>query len=108
MSENLKKCPFCNGQATFVESLSDVWIVCEECGAGTGVFGTKEDAVAAWNNRPLEDENKRLREALEFYARGGHLVDADECDPACDAYDRASGQIENGWFARETLEKEEN
>ena len=63
----------------------------------------KENYHIGERNR-LREENKRLREALAFYAHGKHLWDADERDPACDAYDLVSGQVENGEYAREVLE----
>ena len=50
----------------------------------------------------LEAENKRLREALEFYALGKHLLKASGV--VCDAYDIVSGQVENGKYAKEVLE----
>ena len=50
----------------------------------------------------LESENKRLREALEFYALGKHLLKASGV--VCDAYDIVSGQVENGKYAQEVLE----
>ena len=50
----------------------------------------------------LEAENKRLREALEFYALGKHLLKASGV--VCDAYDIVSGQVENGKYAQEVLE----
>ena len=50
----------------------------------------------------LEAENKRLREALEFYAHGKHLLKASGV--VCDAYDIVSGQVENGKYAREVFE----
>lgn len=56
----------------------------------------------------LENENRRMKAALWFYAEGRHLWDADERDPACDAYDRVSGQVENGKYAREVLGSFEN
>ena len=51
----------------------------------------------------LEEENKRLREALEFYALGKHLLKASGV-VVCDAYDIVSGQVENGKYAQEVLE----
>lgn len=95
MTDELKTCPFCGGLMFY--------------------FETKPEAKEAWNARQietelhekigkLEAENKRLREALAFYAHGKHLWDAYERDPACDAYDRVSGQVENGKYAREVLE----
>ena len=50
----------------------------------------------------LEAENKLLREALEFYALGKHLLKASGV--VCDAYDIVSGQVENGKYAQEVLE----
>ena len=50
----------------------------------------------------LESENKRLREALEFYALGKHLLKASGV--VYDAYDIVSGQVENGKYAQEVLE----
>ena len=50
----------------------------------------------------LESENKRLREALEFYALGKHLLKASGV--VCDAYDLVSGRVENGKYAREVFE----
>lgn len=50
----------------------------------------------------LESENKRLREALEFYALGKHLLKASGV-VVCDAYDLVSGQVENGKYAQEAL-----
>ena len=50
----------------------------------------------------LESENKRLREALEFYALGKHLLKASGV--VCDAYDLVSGKVENGKYAQEVLE----
>ena len=51
----------------------------------------------------LEEENKRLREALEFYALGKHLLKASGV-VVCDAYDLVSGKVENGKYAQEVLE----
>ena len=50
----------------------------------------------------LEEENKRLREALEFYALGKHLLKASGV-VVCDAYDLVSGKVENGKYAQEAL-----
>ena len=50
----------------------------------------------------LEVENKRLREALEFYALGKHLLKASGV-VVCDAYDLVSGNVENGKYAQEAL-----
>lgn len=51
--EELKKCPFCGGEAKIV-GYSLFWIVCEECLAETAGFATKEEAIKAWNRRVEE------------------------------------------------------
>lgn len=114
MTENLKRCPFCGGKVRLESSHGFNYVLCKKCKSEyyPASFGDLKKAVAAWNNRPIEDEkdkeNKRLREALEFYAHGKHLWDADERDPACDSYDIVSGQVENGKYAMEVLEGNEN
>ena len=62
MSDKLKPCPFCGGNA-HIEDISEpddmdaIWmIVCKKCG-GSASFGmdgcdaTKDEAIAAWNRR---------------------------------------------------------
>ena len=53
MSETLKPCPFCGGEA-FVHILGNeiakgYYIACDECGAKTRVFGYETEAIQAWN-----------------------------------------------------------
>ena len=70
-------------------------------------FDSPEEVPEEWNARPiekeLEAENARLREALEFYALGKHLLKASGV-VVCDAYYLVSGQVENGKYAQEVLE----
>lgn len=107
MTEELKRCPFCNGKAELFGGFDGLYqVICTKCnGTIDALSDKKEEVVAAWNTRPIEEENKRLREALAFYAHGKHLWDTDQRDSACEAYDRVSGQVENGHFAREVLEE---
>ena len=109
MTEKLKLCPFCGGEAFLVdddEKNYGVFIACSKCCSSSGIFKTKDEALIAWNSRPIENEleaeNARLREALEFYAHGKHLLKASGV--VCDAYDIVSGQVENGKYAQEVLE----
>lgn len=73
MSENLKKCPFCNAEAElhFSEGESGkryYWVSCNKCSCIQTLFDTPQEAIDFWNNRPIEDEQaseiKSLREAL--------------------------------------------
>ena len=79
MTENLKRCPFCGGKANIAKGQIEFWAYCPHCGAQTELYETKQEVEKAWNSRPIENElaekigkleveNKRLREALEFYA----------------------------------------
>ena len=125
MTENLKICPFCGSEAEIIGYDDGMYqCVCQNCKSTQGVFyDFPEEAAFAWNNRPIEDlkddenawleknlkdynrvmlENARLREALEFYALGKHLLKASGV--VCDAYDIVSGQVENGKYAKEVLE----
>lgn len=52
-TKELKKCPFCGGEAEIV-GYKFSWIVCKECSAETGVFDTKIEAIKAWNRRVEE------------------------------------------------------
>ena len=85
MTENLKRCPFCGGEAEFNSDEFGEGVCCKSCGATihNGVYGEegRKLASADWNARPIEDEleaeNKRLREAL------GVILDAAQKDEPC-------------------------
>ena len=79
MTECLKSCPFCGGEAEFNSDEFGEGVCCEYCGASlsNGVYGEKGRKLASadWNSRPIENElnekiekleteNARLREAL--------------------------------------------
>ena len=81
MTENLKRCPFCGGEAEIIDDAIGTISRCRRCGAenGNGIYGERGHklAVKDWNSRPievklheeienLEAENKRLREALQM------------------------------------------
>jgi len=55
MSETLKPCPFCSGEASLYEEIPGGYIVqCHDCCAQVGIM-TKKHAIAAWNARvPVE------------------------------------------------------
>lgn len=84
MTENLKRCPFCNAEAElhFSEGESGkryFWVSCKKCSCSQTLFDTPQEAISAWNNRPIEDaqevEIKRLREALEHVVMTDTTVD---------------------------------
>lgn len=48
----LKKCPFCNGEASIAHEHSGIFIQCETCGAQSKYWNEDEqDAINAWNMR---------------------------------------------------------
>ena len=48
-------CPFCSGDAKFVEANCSkgwlYWVKCTECGSSTPAFTTKEECQDIWNRR---------------------------------------------------------
>lgn len=52
MSDKLKPCPFCGGEA-IVDGCDDtLWsVICEKCNASIDYNETKHDAIIAWNSR---------------------------------------------------------
>ena len=71
---DLKHCPFCNGEAETGKGGKGFYVFCPHCGSVTKGFATLQEAVAAWNARPIEyaqaAEISGLRSELEEIARG--------------------------------------
>ena len=57
MSEKLKPCPFCGGEAKIdrrcneVQNFWDFRVVCNKCSVKTNWYGTKAEAIKARNRR---------------------------------------------------------
>ena len=75
MTEELKRCPFCGGEAKCIEYYGLYHVVCCDCYTTGRDCPSIETACKAWNSRPIENElhkkieklkaeNTRLREAL--------------------------------------------
>lgn len=71
MSEELKPCPFCEGEEIEIApGLKDDWYIgCLTCDYQIRCkHSTEEDTVRYWNTRPAEDalkaENERMKEEL--------------------------------------------
>jgi hypothetical protein len=83
MSEELRECPFCGGEAVFhyiKDSRYHCWVECENGDADTGMFSIDELAIKHWNSRPTEDalkaeverlkaENDELRYIVEQFSK---------------------------------------
>lgn len=60
----LKPCPFCGGKPNLRSySKSRNWIVfCSKCETETQVYESEQEAVKAWNSRPIEDaQEERIK-----------------------------------------------
>ena len=69
MSE-LKKCPFCGGEADYTQILGNYGrVYCFTCDGGIREGRSKDGVIHNWNNRPIEDalqaENEWLKEELQ-------------------------------------------
>ena len=59
MSERLKPCPFCGGEASVVQYVGDLYaVVCNYCFVRTSKYSEKEKAVSAWNRRNGETDEE--------------------------------------------------
>ena len=78
MTENLKRCPFCGGEAEFNSDEFGEGVCCKSCGASmsNGVYGEEGRKLASsdWNNRPIEDE---LIGKIEKLERENHILRLD-------------------------------
>lgn len=64
MSE-LKKCPFCGGEAKLLKGLCELdnYFMCLNCRIKTKLYNTKAAAIKAWNTRkPMDKIVERLEE----------------------------------------------
>ena len=81
MTEEVKTCPFCGGEAKCIEFYGLYHVICCNCHIAGKDCSTRESAVSAWNTRPIEDlkddENARLQEALEV------ILDEAQKDEPC-------------------------
>ena len=49
--EELRRCPFCGGEAELHSGLLTNWVLCLQCGVETRAKLNKQEAIAAWNRR---------------------------------------------------------
>ena len=73
MSEELKPCPFCGNDDILLDihhrgnSFRDTYVYyCSDCVRGEDSYTSKEFAMDAWNNRPIEDAKDTRIAELEF------------------------------------------
>ena len=63
MSEALKPCPFCGSEPETLKQFDQYVVFCSDC--DDNIFESPEEAITAWNTRPLETQ---MLEALEKLA----------------------------------------
>ena len=60
--EELKRCPFCGGEAVIRHGMisdDNIYMECVECGSCSGIFHTEAEAIAAWNRRVTQNIGKK-------------------------------------------------
>ena len=66
MSDDLKPCPFCGGEAELCGMVGTRYIRCTSCGCDGPIFqDTKKEAVESWNTRSdrIEELEAKLAKA---------------------------------------------
>ena len=53
MSEKLKPCPFCGGDARLLDGLGEYWVFCV-CRSSGPLCSSKDEAIRKWNTRHTE------------------------------------------------------
>lgn len=56
MSNELKPCPFCGGEAILIKGYF-CWVRCDYCGAETVAETSTTEAIAAWNRRANDEQD---------------------------------------------------
>lgn len=72
MSEELKPCPFCGGEAKLPNSGGVFWAICNNCCTYQQITHDRAEAIAAWNKRQ-HDAIIEATERLADYLRDENL-----------------------------------
>ena len=84
MTDKLKLCPFCGGEAIFMSDLSESYnfVTCTDCYCRTQVFATKTTPIKIWNTRrPMDsivEQLKRLPNVNSDYWNFADLIDRED------------------------------
>lgn len=78
MTDKLKPCPFCGGEAKWFNTESKVY--CVKCCCSTAAFIDKRDATKSWNTRkPMDRIVEQLEEEIKQLPRIQHWPDWKKC-----------------------------
>lgn len=78
MSEKLKPCPFCGGNASIYEVSNDeenfvgYMVSCDDCDCGTTVFNVRDIAVQSWNKRIAHEHEKEMLQIITALVEARH------------------------------------
>ena len=68
MSEELKPCPFCGGEARidstpYGSKVRIYWVLCEDCGAEDGsILDSQKEAKKSWNTRADTEKDRVMQQ----------------------------------------------
>lgn len=68
MSNELKPCPFCGGEAMLFDAVGEMWACCKTCLASSRMHSDPIKAAAAWNARAERTCRFSLEEDREMLA----------------------------------------
>lgn len=88
MSDGLKPCPFCGGEAIYGKSEASgrVRTVCVDCLASTDWLAGTDEAAAAWNRR------------AERTCRMGSPIDGEYQCGECGHLNKETYRADKGWY----------
>ena len=70
MSDDLKNCPFCNGEAKLEYNCDYSWAYCTKCDAMTQPEISEDDAMDKWNSRVEDVAIKLTKLVQDAYLEG--------------------------------------
>lgn len=107
ISDELKPCPFCGGDARLDSGFDSYWIECKHCGATAEGDKTHDTAIASWNKRaPVassisDDELEKLALKLCDEHRDEYgLIDLSPIEMYCAGYRSAERNYEQALITK--------
>ena len=74
MTDRLKPCPFCGGEARYIDATTAIpydreiyFVECKECRSNSDMYYSLENAIKAWNTRkPIDRIVEQLEEEVKW------------------------------------------
>ena len=89
MSNELKPCPFCGGEAVILKADQyhvfpySYYVSCTKCTVGLGPLDTEAEAIEAWNRRAATDKNVGDKERTAKVVCNGTTMGLSFCCGNC-------------------------